>query len=82
MKAAIIGMILIVIMGLTVIFTNSLQQKPVIASEIGELTLLGKSNPEPNMRVYVYEYKVGGLRYLFVVASRDFKDGVSVTQLK
>ena len=47
------------------------------------LQLVAKDSPNPGVNVYVYRYHDGhGGYYHFVVAERNYKDGVSVTQLK
>jgi len=47
------------------------------------LSLVAENSPGPGLNVYIYRYNDGwGGYYHFVVAERNYKDGVSVTQLK
>lgn len=49
----------------------------------GNLFLIAKDLPSTGLNIYVYRFHDGhGGYYHFVVAERNFKDGVSVLQLK
>jgi hypothetical protein len=49
----------------------------------GNLFLIAKDLASPGLSVYVYRFHDGhGGYYHFVIAERNFKDGVSVSQLK
>ena len=53
------------------------------SSNVQSLALIAKDSPSPNFDVYIYRFHDGqGGHYLFAVASRNFKDGVAITQLK
>jgi hypothetical protein len=53
------------------------------SKDVQNLQLVAKESPGPGLNVYIYKYHDGyGGYYHFVVAERNYKDGVSVTQLK
>jgi len=71
------------LLGLPIMGYHMNKEVKAAVSNDPTLFLIAKDSPDPNCYVYVYRYYDGhGGYYTFVVASRNYKDGVSVTQIK